>query len=86
MHKIRNVKPLQNYKLEIEFDDKKIFVFDVSKYLYGEVFEPLKKDTEFKKVKIDKTLGTIVWETGADFCPDTLYQEMEKLSQCGTNE
>ncbi len=74
MHTVVSVKPLEKYCLEIVFDDASKIRFDVSPYLYGEVFEPLKDYEVFKQVKVDDVLGTIVWPTGADFCPDFLYQ------------
>lgn len=46
---------------------------DFKKYLYGEVFEPLKDIERFRGFRVDRQLGTIVWDTGADFCPDFLY-------------
>ncbi len=74
MHTIVSAKPLENYRLEVAFEDGSTKEIDVSPFLYGEVFEPLKDYEVFKQVKVDKTLGTIVWPTGADFCPDFLYQ------------
>ncbi len=69
---------VEDYTIKVQFDDQKEFVFDIEPYLYGEVFEPLRKKSTFRQVKIDKELGTIVWPTGADFCPDFLYQKMEE--------
>lgn len=78
MHRIKQAKALRDYKIEINFEDNKVFVFDATPYLYGEMFEPLKDKEEFKKMKVDKVLGTVVWANGADFCPDFLYKEMLK--------
>lgn len=78
MHSVIFVKPLQDYYLEITFDDNKRFKFDVSPFLYGQVFEPLRNKRLFRKVNIDPILGSIYWPTGADFCPDFLYKEMKK--------
>jgi hypothetical protein len=76
MHEVKNAHYLKEYILEIEFEDGKRKTVDFKNRLYGEVFEPLLNIERFKKFNIDKQLGTIVWETGADFCPDTLYAYM----------
>ena len=81
MNAIVSVTALENYHVKIFFDDGTNFTFDVSPYLYGEVFEPLKDKKLFKQVKVDKLLGSIFWNTGADFCPDFLYMEMEKMNK-----
>ncbi len=76
MHEVKNAHYIKNYILEIEFEDGKKKIVDFERYLYGEVFKTLQDVDRFKEFKIDKQLGTIVWETGADFCPDTLYVYM----------
>jgi len=73
MHKVKSAKYIEAYILEIEFEDGKKKKINFEKYLYGEVFEPLKDMERFKNFQIDKQLKTIVWDTGADFCPDFLY-------------
>ena len=37
------------------------------------VFEPLRDEAEFARVRVDPDTGTIVWPSGADLCPDVLY-------------
>jgi len=37
-------------------------------------FGPLRSDPQlFRSVKVDKRMGTIVWDNGADMDPDVLY-------------
>lgn len=66
-----NVKPLENYILEIEFDNREIKKFDVKPYLNHRAFEKLKDIKIFNTVKIAGL--SIQWENGADICPDELY-------------
>ncbi|MCL6447387.1 MAG: DUF2442 domain-containing protein [Armatimonadetes bacterium] len=66
---------MKGYILEIEFDDGEKAVVDLSEYLYGEVFAPLKEINKFRNFRVDEKSGTIVWDTGADFCPDFLYRK-----------
>ena len=46
------VKPLENYMLEIKFDNGEIKIFDVKPYLNHKAFEELKKIEVFNSVKI----------------------------------
>lgn len=52
-------------------DNGEIRKFDVKPYLNHKAFEKLKDYNEFKKVKIAGL--SIEWESGADICPDELY-------------
>ena len=71
---VKEVEYIQNYKLRVLFDnDSKKFV-DLSRYLDGEIFEPLKNIEYFKQVKVDEDIETICWENGADFSPEFLYE------------
>ncbi|MCI4625427.1 MAG: DUF2442 domain-containing protein [Candidatus Magnetoovum sp. WYHC-5] len=76
MHKVKNVQYITGYILEIEFEDGKRKRINFEKYLFGDVFEPLRDIEKFRDFKVDIQLGTVVWPTGADFCPDTLYDYM----------
>lgn len=69
--KATKVKPLQNYMLEIEFDNGEKKKFDVKPYLNHKAFEDLKDIEIFNSVKIAGL--SIEWENGADICPDELY-------------
>lgn len=66
-----NVKPIENYILEIEFDNREIKKFDVKPYLNHKAFEKLKDIKIFNTVKIAGL--SIKWESNADICPDELY-------------
>jgi hypothetical protein len=66
-----NVKPLENFILELEFSDGEIRKFDCVPYLNGDWFSELLDINRFKKVRI---LGnTVEWASGQDLCPDCLY-------------
>lgn len=66
-----DVKPLNNYELELKFDNGEKRIFDIKPYFKFRVFEELKDIEKFKKVKISGL--SIEWENGADICPDELY-------------
>lgn len=66
-----DVKPLNDYKLEIKFDNGETKIFDVKPYFKFKIFKKLVEKDEFEKVKIAGL--SIEWENGADICPDELY-------------
>lgn len=74
-----DVKVLNNYNLEIQFDNNEIRIFDVKPYFKFKIFKQLEKDKkEFEKVKISGL--SIEWENGADICPDELYNNSKRIS------
>lgn len=78
LHKVRKFEYLEGYKLKLTFNDKKQKIVDLKKFTkYGPetVFYPFKDLEFFKSVKLDKTLGTLVWPNGVDLCPDSLYMQ-----------
>ena len=71
---IVEVKVVKNYILYIRFENGISGEIDVSKIIPFEgVFSELKEPSYFATVRVDKDLGTIVWESGADLAPDYLY-------------
>ena len=74
MRHVRTVRYLGDYRVEIGFDNGVFKIVDLASYLQGEVFEPLKNKTYFATVTVHPEIETIVWENGADFSPDFLYE------------
>lgn len=71
---IISAKPLNNFRLEIQFSDQKKGVVDMNTYLWGEAFEPLKNPSYFKKVQLNNDIGTICWPNGVAISPESLYK------------
>jgi hypothetical protein len=67
-----NVKPLDNYILEVEFSNGEILKFDCMPYLNGDWFSELLDIDKFKSVRISG--NTVEWAGGQDLCPDCLYE------------
>jgi Protein of unknown function (DUF2442) len=65
------VKPKDNYKLAVTFDNGEKRLFDVAPFLDKGVFSELKNVDYFKKVKV--AFGAIEWPHEQDFSKDTLY-------------
>jgi hypothetical protein len=74
MHFVRDVEYLSDYKLRLKFEDGAVREVDLAAHLDGEVFEPLRDQDQFRTVRLNNELDTIVWDNGADMSPDFLYE------------
>jgi len=72
MHRIINAKALKNYKVELEYDDGRQGIADLSHLVGKGVFSPWNDYDAFRKVKIGSS-GELVWNDQIDLCPDSLY-------------
>jgi len=72
---VTKVQPLAPRRLQLEFSDGLQGVVDLDRVIqqYTGVFAPLLDDDYFRRVSLNRELGTIVWPNGADLCPDVLY-------------
>ena len=71
--RVKAVKPNSAYTLTLTFTTGEARTFDVKPYLNIGIFQELKDRRLFNSVK--PFLGSIQWQNGQDFCPDTLYLE-----------
>jgi len=67
------VRPQPDYTLTLTFDNDEVRTFDVKPYLTIGIFRELQDQGIFNSVR--PFLGSIQWQNGQDFCPDTLYLE-----------
>ncbi len=67
-----------DYKLRVRFTDGAEKVIDFSRWLRGEVFQPLANKREFKRFFIAG--GTVCWPNGADIAPETLHAAEDAAS------
>lgn len=70
---VTDVKPLDNYKLILTFENNETRLFDMNPYLNLGIFKDLKDEALFKAVKI--SFDTIEWPNEADIDPETLYED-----------
>ena len=83
MHKIINVKVLNDYKVELKYDNGRQGIADLSHLVGKGLFSLWNNYDDFRKVKIGSS-GELVWNEQIDICPDSLYlkitnQEPEDL-------
>jgi hypothetical protein len=72
---------LDGYRLRVQFDNGSTKVVDLYPHLDGPIFEPLREKTYFKSFRLDREIDTVVWENGADFAPEFLYEIGEDVSE-----
>ncbi|MGZ8191273.1 MAG: DUF2442 domain-containing protein [Methylococcaceae bacterium] len=70
---ITDAKYLENYKVEVSFNNGRKGIADLTDALKGAMFEPLKNKLVFSSLVVDKELDTIVWSNGADLAPEYIY-------------
>ncbi len=73
LHDVSNFEIIGDYTLRLMFDDGAEQIINFESVLYGPLFGPLRKLEIFNQVKLDKSIGTLVWPTGADIDPTVLY-------------
>jgi hypothetical protein len=74
MIRIQAVKWLRDHVVELEFTDGSSKTVDLEPFLQGAVFQPLRHNhILFRSVRVEPELKTIVWDNGADICPDVLF-------------
>ncbi len=66
---------LNEYKIELEFNNQKKGVVNLKPYLDKKFYEPLKNLSTFKNFKLNR--WTIEWENGADFSPEFLLENIK---------
>jgi len=71
--KVKSVKVLDDYILELEFDNGEKGHFSMEPYLKYPVYFPLKDYQLFRTAKA--TMGFVSWNEDIDMSPDNLYLE-----------
>ena len=70
---VKEVKPIDNYKLILTFENNEVKIFYIIPYLDKGIFQELKDENLFKAVKV--SFDSIEWPNEADIDPETLYED-----------
>jgi len=71
MLRIKQVAPLEGFRLRLTLTDGSVVERDVADLLIGPIFEPIRRDpARFCEARAED--GSVVWPNGADLCPDVL--------------
>jgi Protein of unknown function (DUF2442) len=72
------VTALPNYKLQIQFENGELKVFDMAAYLRYQAFSSLRESNVFMQAKVSN--GTVGWTEEIDISPDTLYVKGKSIN------
>jgi len=70
---ITNATYIEDYKVQVSFNNGRKGVADLASTLKSSIFEPLKNKSLFSALIVDQELETIVWPNGADLAPEYVY-------------
>lgn len=70
---VKQVKPLENFKLLLTFENGEVRIFDMNPYLEKGIFKELRDISMFNSVKV--SFDSIEWQNEVDMDPETLYED-----------
>jgi hypothetical protein len=70
---VKAVRALEDYELEVSFENGESRRFDVKPYLDRGIFVRLRDNEAFRAVRV--VAGSVEWANGLDLSYDTLYVE-----------
>jgi hypothetical protein len=80
MPRVLSARALDDYRLNVCFDDGTEGEIALADRLFGPVFEPLRDPDVFSQVFVDE-FGAVAWPGGADLAPDGLYEQLRSSAQ-----
>ena len=83
---IVEVRPVGGYRLFVRFEDGVAGEVDLEPILrFDGVFAPLRDPARFAEARVEPELGTIVWPSGADLCPDVVRARLTGVPVPGSS-
>jgi hypothetical protein len=76
---VKKIQPLDDYRLEVLFENGERRLFDVKPYLYRGIFVRLQDRSLFRAARV--VAGSVEWPGGLDLSYDTLYLEGQLVTQ-----
>ena len=79
-HKIKNVTPLKDFKLSIQFAEGITKIYDMRKLIENnKIFAELKDINLFNSVEVDIGGYGVIWNDDIDISCDELFENSEKI-------
>jgi hypothetical protein len=75
---VEAVRPLDDYRLEVLFDNGEQRIFEVKPYLQRGVFVRLQNLAVFRAMRV--VAGSVEWPGGLDLSYDALYVESQPIA------
>ena len=75
---VKQVRPKENYQLEVVFENGEQRCFDVKPYLYRGVFTRLQNRATFRAARV--VAGSVEWPGEIDLSYDTLYLKSQPMA------
>ena len=82
--RVKAVTARDDYRLEITFTNGQVRLLDCSDLLSFGVFKEFRDIHYFKQARVEN--GTVVWPHEQDICPDTLYEDSQKIASPNRTE
>ena len=76
---VKYVRPLDDYQLELVFENGERRLFDLKPYLQHGVFVRLQNRAAFQAARV--VAGSVEWPNEVDLSYDTLYLESQPLPE-----
>jgi hypothetical protein len=81
---VKQVRPSDNCRLEVLFENGEQRIFDVTPYLQRGVFVRLQNPALFRAARV--VAGSVEWPGGLDLSYDTLYLESQPAAVRAVDE
>lgn len=81
---VKDVIPLEDYRLELHYQNGEVRLFDVSPYIKGEWYGQLKDPAYFRSVH--PCDDTVEWAGGQDIAPHELYELSEPVGDISAGD
>ena len=79
--RVLHLRPLDDYQLEVTFENGERRIFDVKPYLQRGVFVRLQNRATFRAARV--VAGSVEWPGGLDLSYDTVYLESRPIAEAG---
>lgn len=76
MLEVTKAEYIEEYRIQITFNNGASGVVDLKDALWGTMFEKLKDYSTFRRFEVSDVVHTIRWENDADLAPEYLYEKM----------
>ncbi|AZB72978.1 DUF2442 domain-containing protein [Synechococcus elongatus] len=79
---VKKVQPLPDYQIQVDLEDGRRGIFDLTPYLEHGQFRDLQDLSYFNQVGI--LFGAVTWPNGQDIAPETLLAGLQTTTSLST--